>query len=377
MVAKTTQFDFLEFLKGQKLVEGVQDSELIVASPFFELLCFEPGDVVFHEGETSKDLYVIVEGAVALLKEDEAKQTPITIGKLGRGDIFGEMSFVDDSPRSCTIKAFRPLILIKLSKSALEESPLHVQEVYRKLLRNITRIIVERLRETNAIFIKQKSIEIKKLMSFSEFGNLLLTLIASCLLLGNISGFLFQYGGFKEYYSELNLLAAILMLLPIYKFVRDHDYSWSKFGLHGWKTIALGRVLTFSILAVASVAVAVYILKAFMPTSNEIRLSIFEWLILPFYIFCLEFIFRGTLQTVLTKFTSNNSPTWANIFTALLVASTNFYFDITTPLLAFLINIFCGWVYMRENNLLLSTLMHMALVIILKYGGLLNFANFT
>ena len=63
--------------------------------------CYSPNDVVFSEGEKSRDLYYIVQGSVVL----EDFKTKCIIHKLNKSNYFGEIAFFLASPRICTIVA--------------------------------------------------------------------------------------------------------------------------------------------------------------------------------------------------------------------------------------------------------------------------------
>lgn len=65
---------------------------------------YKDGETVVEEGVQSRTMYVIQSGKVKVVKDDAVgKET--TLALLGEGDIFGEMSLFDASPRSATVKA--------------------------------------------------------------------------------------------------------------------------------------------------------------------------------------------------------------------------------------------------------------------------------
>jgi CRP/FNR family cyclic AMP-dependent transcriptional regulator len=65
---------------------------------------YRKSEVIFEEGSTGSEMYLIHSGRVQLsVRQDGTEQKPLVV--LGPGDFFGEMALVDDSPRSATASA--------------------------------------------------------------------------------------------------------------------------------------------------------------------------------------------------------------------------------------------------------------------------------
>ena len=69
---------------------------------------FDPGDVVFREGDDSDTCYVVQRGHARALRE-HADGRQITLATFGPGDIFGELAMFDDERRSATVEAIDEL----------------------------------------------------------------------------------------------------------------------------------------------------------------------------------------------------------------------------------------------------------------------------
>ena len=67
---------------------------------------FNVGDVIFEEGSTGRELFVVLDGEVEIAKVDGGRRTSII--KLGKGEFFGEMAVIDGSARSATAIASAP-----------------------------------------------------------------------------------------------------------------------------------------------------------------------------------------------------------------------------------------------------------------------------
>ncbi|MGA8406644.1 MAG: FAD-dependent oxidoreductase [Candidatus Acidiferrales bacterium] len=76
---------------------------------------FEPGDVVFFQGELGDCVYVIEKGECQVFRELEGKMEHLAI--LRADDYFGEMAVLTDSTRNATVLARTPLDVLLISKS--------------------------------------------------------------------------------------------------------------------------------------------------------------------------------------------------------------------------------------------------------------------
>ncbi|MES2751819.1 MAG: cyclic nucleotide-binding domain-containing protein [Pseudomonadota bacterium] len=64
---------------------------------------YDASDVVFEEGSTGRELFVVLEGKIDIVKNSGADRTVIVT--LGKGEFFGEMAVIDGSSRSATAVA--------------------------------------------------------------------------------------------------------------------------------------------------------------------------------------------------------------------------------------------------------------------------------
>jgi CRP/FNR family transcriptional regulator, cyclic AMP receptor protein len=61
---------------------------------------FGIGDVIFEEGWSGREPFVVLDGQVEIAKVDGTRKTVIVT--LGKGEFFGEMAVIDGSSRSAT-----------------------------------------------------------------------------------------------------------------------------------------------------------------------------------------------------------------------------------------------------------------------------------
>jgi CRP/FNR family cyclic AMP-dependent transcriptional regulator len=106
------------------------------------------GDAVFEEGDVGDKMYVIYRGAVDIIKAAGKGPGQILV-TLRAGDYFGEMSLIDDAPRSATAMASEDSVLISITKKELvlllDNSPGIAAKIYKFFVTTLN----QRLRETN------------------------------------------------------------------------------------------------------------------------------------------------------------------------------------------------------------------------------------
>lgn len=68
---------------------------------------FEPGQVVFREGDSSDTCYIVRSGRARAVREHSDGRI-ITLATFGPGDIFGELAMFEDERRSATVEAIEP-----------------------------------------------------------------------------------------------------------------------------------------------------------------------------------------------------------------------------------------------------------------------------
>jgi NADH dehydrogenase len=97
---------------------------------------FEPGDIIFHQGDLGDSVYVIERGECDVIKAEEA--APRTVATLRAGDYFGEMALLADLTRNATIQARTAMDVLLIPKrdfDTLRKSVPAFGEVFHELAR--------------------------------------------------------------------------------------------------------------------------------------------------------------------------------------------------------------------------------------------------
>lgn len=119
-----------------KLKTGKRPQQLITKS-------LKIDEILFREGSEGRELFIIQEGKVGVYKESQ--EGLIELAVIEKNGIIGEMSLLDNQPRSATIRALEKTTIIvineKIFQAALQTAPLW--------LTSIVKIVVSRLRDIN------------------------------------------------------------------------------------------------------------------------------------------------------------------------------------------------------------------------------------
>ncbi len=87
---------------------------------------YPAGSVLLRQGETGVGLFIITSGHVNVTQTTPDGETR-ELGSFGRGDVLGEMSLLDDQPRTATVVASEPTTALVIPvwdfRAALRESP--------------------------------------------------------------------------------------------------------------------------------------------------------------------------------------------------------------------------------------------------------------
>ena len=134
-------------LHGIQLFRDLTPDELaVVAKNAFEKK-YNDAATLFMENMPGEVMYVVKAGGVDLSKKGPDGEDKIFI-TLKPGDFFGEMSLIDESPRSATARVKGTTDLVVFTKKAFREMLQNDPRVAAKVLLNLLKVVNQRLRRT-------------------------------------------------------------------------------------------------------------------------------------------------------------------------------------------------------------------------------------
>jgi len=94
-----------EFLRTVDLFAPLSDKDADALIGIGREEIYQKAQVVFREKDPGGKIYLVLSGVVEIVKSGTATSPVMTIARLGRGEILGEIAAFDGGPRSATAMA--------------------------------------------------------------------------------------------------------------------------------------------------------------------------------------------------------------------------------------------------------------------------------
>ena len=134
-----------DILKQVPIFKNLTSKELSQIIRLTHLRNYKLNEPVFKKLSPGEGMYIILEGTIEIFEPD----SEITFAKLSSGDFFGELALLDEEPRSATAKAIKSSKLIGFFRTDLLVLIKRYPDLGNKILLNLSRVLGERLRQTN------------------------------------------------------------------------------------------------------------------------------------------------------------------------------------------------------------------------------------
>ncbi len=138
--------DNVELLREIPLFEALADDDLGVLASRLVERTYRAGEVIFNQGETGNEMYIVATGQVNIFLPGEASRR-VSLKDLARGEYFGELGLFDEKPRSASALATTDAVLLGLTRAMLASYLEHRPQATMPMLRTMA----ERLRQTNEL----------------------------------------------------------------------------------------------------------------------------------------------------------------------------------------------------------------------------------
>ena len=129
----------VELLRNIPMFANIEPSKLKLLAFTSERMTFKAGDNLFKQGEPGDSAYVIIDGEANVIVD--TPKGPLTVAKLKRNDIVGEIAILCDVPRTATVQAASKLEAMVIAKDLffrlVMEFPQMAVEIMRELARRL------------------------------------------------------------------------------------------------------------------------------------------------------------------------------------------------------------------------------------------------
>ena len=137
-------------LQNADLFEGFSDEEFDKIARICSEKRFRKGELIAKEGEAGEEFFIITEGFVEVVIGERPSKTARVVVSLGSGQIIGEMSLVDQGPRSASLRATsEPTIVQVIRHKDLDDLAQEEPSIGYKVMRNLAADLSFKLRHSN------------------------------------------------------------------------------------------------------------------------------------------------------------------------------------------------------------------------------------
>ena len=138
----------VEILRNIPLFANLEGSKLKLLAFTAERLTYHAGQTLFRQGEPGDAAYIILAGEADVVVG--TPNGPLSVAKLGRNAVVGEIAILCDVPRTATVKAETEVVTLRITKDLffrlVMEFPQIGIEIMRVLANRLERTTVQ-LRE--------------------------------------------------------------------------------------------------------------------------------------------------------------------------------------------------------------------------------------
>lgn len=136
--------DLFDTIQRNYIFRGLKDFQLTAIKNIVEQRVVDGGEQLVRQFEKNYDMMIVVEGSAKITSfSGEA------IAEVGPGSVIGEMSLIDDQPRSATVTAVGKTLVAVLPYNALKQLIDDDRDLAAVITLNIAKVLAQRLRNSN------------------------------------------------------------------------------------------------------------------------------------------------------------------------------------------------------------------------------------
>jgi CRP/FNR family cyclic AMP-dependent transcriptional regulator len=145
--------DIIPILRTIPIFEGLAFNDLKKIELIVHQRTFMPDEIIFYERQPGAGMYIIKKGLIKLTKT--VNEERVKISELKDGEFFGEMSLLDDYPRSAEATAVEKTEALGIFRPDLFDLIESNPKLGYKILLRLSKRLASRLRETTEMKLKE------------------------------------------------------------------------------------------------------------------------------------------------------------------------------------------------------------------------------
>lgn len=385
----------LDFLRNNHLFVNLSETQLSQLANIVREVSFAENEYIIHENEVSDEIYFIKEGEVEVSKFEPVSGQFMPLTVLGNGAVVGEITLLDQAPRSASVRAIKPVILYVLSINELRaltsdntanlnpaaEKTSVALPLYSLIIQNLAKNLSHRMRMTNDAFVEGLRRELEHTKARAAMGMLIISVVSLIslylLVLQILNSFKFKL------LSSTTVSVPLIAIFAgaLFWMMKRGGYPLSLYGfsLKNWRRNLLESIL-FTLPLCAIVGVYKLVMMQISPRFIgrpfiELNAGVHDpqasiWVgvtvIVMYFLFVplQEFVTRGALQSSFQELIMGPRKVfWAILLSNLLFSVTHFHVSLGAGLEVYIPGLFWGWMYARQRSLLGVCVSH------LMFGG--------
>jgi CRP-like cAMP-binding protein len=143
--------DEVEQLRRVPIFANIEPAKLKLLAFSSRRLRFNPGDLLFRQGEIGDAAYVVLHGAAEVLVDSPAG--PLHVADVGPNEIVGEVAILCDVTRTATVRAAGNLDVLRIEKTEF----FRLIGDFPDMAIGVMRVLAHRLGETTSELIEARA----------------------------------------------------------------------------------------------------------------------------------------------------------------------------------------------------------------------------
>ena len=142
---KKKGMEITEVTRQSDIFQGLSDGELSQLAQICKMLSYPAGKTICSEGECGSEIFVLAEGRASVLAKKTGDRRS-KIGTISQGEIFGEMSIIEDLPRVADLVTDIDSKLVVIDRFELENLMNKNNHLGKLVMQNMAKGLSRKLR---------------------------------------------------------------------------------------------------------------------------------------------------------------------------------------------------------------------------------------